>query len=424
MDEVKKQQIATRNLVLFVIGKLMATLGSSVYAFAISLYILKVTGSAMNFSISLLCSTLPRVLLGPISGVISDRYDRKRVIVSADFISAFIAAGLFLVFTNISNELIVLYVASILLNTVSTFYGTAITSAIPNMVAKDQIQKASSINQSIVSLSGMLGPVIGGFLFAFVSLPTFMIINACTFFISACTALVIRYDLYLEEKKDGSEEKMPVLDSLKDGFVYVKNHRFLGPLILFAFILNFFFAAFAVYLPYISVTIREISSDKFGFIEGAIACGTFIAAIIMSSRKEIQNKNKFVFIGLTMMGVCMAMVGFAAGDLFGSVNEMITFSYLAAICFGLGCMMMVVNIPIFVILQKETPDEYRGRVMGFLETGASAITPLGFIIFGAIVSYVSPLYILVIIGVVQIALAIYYFKNNIIQLDLTEKLEI
>lgn len=414
MSNYQKKAIASRNLILFTIGKLTAMLGSSVYTFAISLYILSVTGSAMSFSISLLCSTLPRIFLGPFAGVFIDRFNRKTIIVLADFCSAIVAGILFVVFTQVSSEIVVLYVASICLNTVSVFYSTAITATIPNMIDSERIQKASGINQAISSLSGILGPVIGGFLFAIVSLPTFMLLNTCTFLISAVTALFIHYDLYTEEKQ---EVAMGVLTSLKEGFIYVKHHRFLGALIQLALILNFFFAALMVYLPYISVTIRGLSSSHFGLIEAGVACGTFLSAMLLSNLPEFKKKSRIMLWSVIGLGAGIILIGIAGSDHFEALSSNFVVMYLFSTCFVMGMLVMVINIPIYVVLQKETPDEYRGRVMSILETGANAISPLGYLIFGAIVAYISPVYILIVIGFILIGLALYSLKKKVLNLE-------
>lgn len=417
-DEKNLLALGTRNMILFFIGKLFASLGSSVYAFVVSFYILKETGSVMNFSISLLCGALPRILLGPFSGVVSDRFNRKKIIIIFDILNALIIGGACVLFATGNGSIVVLYVTTALVSIVNTFYSTALSSAIPNMIDTDRIQKVGGINQAIVSLSGMLGPVIGGALFALLSLPVFMLLNTITILISVVTAILIRYDLYVGERK---AEQDSVMESLKTGFRYIKNHRFLFTLIKFAFILNFLFAALMVYLPYIMVTIRNFSSTKVGLIEGSIALGMFVFSLILSTQKDVRNKERVILLSLAAQGVLMMIIGFTAHDVFGEINQWYAFVVLGVSCFLMGAFIMLVNIPIFVLLQKETPDDVRGRVMAFLETGASAITPLGYVLFGAIASFLSPLYSLGVIGLTLSILSLFLLKKKALKIDVVEK---
>lgn len=155
-----------RNITLFLTGKLTAVLGSSIYGFAIGLFILEETGSSLNFSITLLVSVLPRIVLAPIAGTLSDRWDRKKIIIISDFACSIWLLFIFIIFTSFDQQIWLLFLATFILNSLNTFYSTAVTSAIPNMVGLEYIQKAMSLNQAAVSISTILGPVLGGVLLA------------------------------------------------------------------------------------------------------------------------------------------------------------------------------------------------------------------------------------------------------------------
>src|SRR5690554_4295270 len=110
------------NIRLFLTGKLSAALGSSIYGFAIGLYILALTGSSLNFSITLLLTILPRIILAPIAGTLSDRLDRKKIIIFSDFACAVWLFIVFIVFSSIYDSIYVLYAATFILNSFNTFY--------------------------------------------------------------------------------------------------------------------------------------------------------------------------------------------------------------------------------------------------------------------------------------------------------------
>jgi MFS family permease len=78
VNEKKLKKAVRKNIILLLLGQSVSLFGTSIYTFAISLYILSTTGSGFNFSLSLALGTLPGVLFSPISGVIADRFDRKK----------------------------------------------------------------------------------------------------------------------------------------------------------------------------------------------------------------------------------------------------------------------------------------------------------------------------------------------------------
>lgn len=399
-----------RNISLFLTGKLTAALGSSIYGFAIGLYILAETGSSLNFAITLLLTVLPRVLLAPIAGTLSDRWERKKIIIISDFACAVWLFAIFITFSFFVQEIWVLYLATAVLNTLNTFYSTAVTSAIHNMVGSDYLQKAMSLNQAAVSISTILGPVLGGVLFGFLNISVFMILNIIAFTISGLASIFISYDLFAE--KGRGEVKTSVLTELKSGISYVRNNDFLKGLIMLSVFLNFWFAIFPVVMPYLVLTVRGMEPFKLGIIEGAFSVGMLVMSIILAQRQEVKNKERSILGGLTGMGVVLMAIGIPSIPIFMGLSNFVYFPFFIALVILLASFIMIVNMPIMILLQKSTPDEYRGRVMSLLETGASAMTPLGFILFGFILELVPAWIILAISGTSILLLVFYTIKEQ------------
>lgn len=399
-----------RNIRLFLTGKLTAALGSSIYGFVIGLYILAETGSSLNFAITLLLSVLPHVLLAPLAGTLSDRWDRKKLIIFSDFACAIWLAIIFVIFTYFNQEIWVLYLATTILNILNTFYSIAVTSAIYNMVGPDSLQKAMSLNQAAVSISTILGPVLGGVLFGFFHISTFMIINIITFTISGLANIFISFHLFAEKEEEESQKS--ILAELKDGLAYAKNQPFLKSLIMVAIFLNFWFAVFPVALPYLVLTVRKMEAFQLGIIEGAFSVGMLVMSIILSQKQEIKKKELSIIGGLFGMAIVLMLIGVPGISGFAGIPNTIFFPYLIVLVLFLSSFIMLINMPIMVLLQKSTPDVYRGRVMSLLETGASAMTPLGFILFGLLLEKIPVWILLVFCGLCVIVLILRTLKEK------------
>ncbi|MBS4192080.1 MFS transporter [Bacillus sp. FJAT-49705] len=399
-----------KNLMLFLLGKMTAVLGSSIYGFAIGLYILAKTGSSLNFAITLLLSALPRILLSPITGTISDRWNRKIIIITSDFACAIWLMIVFFIFTFLYPEIWVLYLATAVLSILNTFYSNAVTSAIYNMVGPDHLQKAMSLNQAAASLSTILGPVLGGVFFGLFNITTFMIINIITFTISGLASVFIQYDLFAEKKEKTSGNT--VFTDLKLGFSYVKEQAFIKNLIMISIFLNFWFAVFPVALPYLVLTVRKMESYQLGIIEGSFSVGMLFMSIFLSTRAEIKRKELSILGGLIAMSCVLILIGLPNFPGMTNVSNGIFFPYLILMVLLLSTFIMIVNMPIMVLLQKSTPDHYRGRVMSLLETGASAMSPLGFILFGFVLEKMPVWILLAICGLSIISLILYHIKKK------------
>lgn len=399
-----------KNLILFLTSKVTAVLGSSIYAFAIGLYILAETGSSLNFAFTLVLSILPRILLAPIAGTLSDRLDRKKLIITSNFASAIWLGGVLLTFTFVSQEIWILYVSTAGLSVINTFYTIAVTSSIPNMVGPDNLQKAMSLNQAAISLSTILGPVLGGVFFGIFQINLFMGLNMLTYLISAIASIMIQYNLYSSKasrKKDAS-----LSEDLKQGVSYIKAQPFLFHLVVISIWLNFWFAVFPVAMPYLVLTVKGMSSIQLGIIEGAFSIGMMVLALVLSARKEIRRKEFSIIGGIIVLSFILILMGVPAITPLMGISDGVVFIYLIALVLGLAAAIMLINMPVTVLLQRNTPDEYRGRVMSLLETGSSAMTPLGFILFGFLLEKMPVWILLGVCGISLLSLVMYLYREK------------
>lgn len=375
-------KIATRNIVLMMIGKLSSMLGANIYTFAMGLYVLKTTGSGMGFAITLVCGSVPRLIFGPIAGAAADRISCKKLAVGADILSALIMFTMFLLSNSFGLSLIFIYVSAALLSICASFFSIALTSSIPSLVDTTRIQKANSLNQTATSLSTILGPVIGGLVYGLFSIKFFFLLNGITFALAAMVEVFMVFDLYKANKK---EEKGHFLTSIKEGFIYVKEQNDIFSMVKLSFWLNFFFCAVNVSLPYIIVQKLSLSSQQFGVIEGMFAVGMLIASIILSIRAEATNKfrtirrNLFMLAGLLF---CIAL------PMFLPLSKTMIFIYYITLMILFGVNLITINVPLQVFVQKTTAPEYLGRVFGLIETIATAIVPLGTLLYGVLLDYI------------------------------------
>lgn len=406
------ERAVKKNLVLFLAGKVTAVLGSSIYAFAIGLYILDKTGSSLNFAITLVLSMLPRILLAPIAGTLSDRLDRKKLIIYSNMASAAWLGAMLLFFTTVSQGILVLYISTTGLSIINTFYTIAVTSSIHNMVGPDHLQKAMSLNQAAISLSAILGPVLGGIFFGIFQINLFMGLNILTYLISAIASIMIQYDLY--KNKHNQKKTAKLSEDLKNGVSYIKSQPFLFYLVIISIWLNFWFAVFPVALPYLVLTVRGMSPAQLGMIEGAFSIGMMVLALILSARKEIRKKEQSIIGGIAGMSFILLLFGVPAFSALRGMDNQLIFGYLIALVLILAGAIMFINMPVTVLLQKNTPDEYRGRVMSLLETGSSAMTPLGFILFGFLLEKVPVWLLLGVCGLSLLTLVPFLYREKLV----------
>ncbi|MGW6192694.1 MFS transporter [Bacillus cereus] len=387
-----KMKIATRNIILMMIGKMTSLLGAGIYTFAMGLYVLKTTGSGMGFATTLICGSIPRMICGPIAGAVADRVNRKWLVIGTDLLSSLTMLIMFILATIFGPSLLFIYVSAALLSICASFYSVSLTSSIPNLVDEERIQKASALNQTASSLSNILAPIIGGVVFGFFSIKTFFLLNSITFFLAVIVQLFIVFDLY---KKELAESKEHFLTSIKEGFSYVKRQHEIYGLMKIAVGVNFFASALFVSLPYIIVQNLHLPSKQLGVVEGMLAVGMLIGAIVLSVRKEVNNPFRSVYIGLFLFAGLSLCTVF---PLLVTIPKVVSFIYYIAFMILTGISMMVVNIPMQVHIQKTTDPSYLGRVFGLLETISTAIAPLGMMVYGLLLDMLPTSIVMMTLG--------------------------
>ena len=189
----RKEQI---NLYLTLCGKGVSELGSKLYGFAMSFYVLKLTGSAQSFAISLLLTTLPSIILSPFVGVIVDRFKKKSIVVLADFVSGALMLGFYIGTRTSELSLPMIYFATFALSVMAVFLGTAFRASYPNIVSKGHLTKLNAYTQGLDSMLSIVAPILGGVVYGLLDAKMFMLINGISFLLSSFSELFINFEMF------------------------------------------------------------------------------------------------------------------------------------------------------------------------------------------------------------------------------------
>lgn len=407
-DLLKK---SNRNLLTFTTSKLMATFGSSVYSFGISLYLLQLTGSSLNFSLNLFFGILPTILLAPFAGYLADRVSRKKLVVCSQLLAIVTIFLLFLLLQEGSVATGYFYLSSSLLSISSMFVSIAINASIGNLVNPESIQKAVSYNQSASSLSAIGGPVIGGILYSFLSIHVFLIILITASIIALILDASLKFTLFKKPDKNIGQgsKKESFLSSFVSGYKYIAGKRLLFGILTIAIWINFFAAALQVGMPYIIVQQLQMSSQALGIVEGMLAAGMLLMALSFSRFKgSTASSAKLIPVGLVGVGVMLAL--FVTPVLL-PLPAFLQFIFLAVATFMVGVSLIFVNNPIGVLMQTEIDDEYKGRVFSIMQAGVTAMAPVGILVYGVLFDYISPSIIMISSGTIIVLISLIMGRN-------------
>lgn len=417
IGDFKRKRIVTKNIVLLLMGRLVSLFGSSIYVFAIGLYILKVTGSGLSFAMTLFLATIPRAILGPIAGVVADGVDRKKMAVALDILSGVIVLGLWGLSMIDEIKLVYIYGATVLLNICNVFFDTAISSATPSMVDDGNLTRINSLSSAITSGAAILGPMVGGLVFAFIDLKLFLLVNGLSFVISGISEMFIdfkaRDKIYglCEENKE--KKKSSFFQEMSDGFKYIFETKWLMVLGISAAIMNMCMVmGLQVSIPVIAKNVWSFTDTQYGILMGSFSVGMIVASIIISIIPQKEKNYKRLIIGFFIFSLGMVFVGIFASGMLGVTNNLVRLIVLVILFAILAFASAFMNIPFMVTIQKMIPSERLGRVFGVFGTLASVMIPLGAILGGFFIEIISPWMLPLVCGCIMFVVSMITARNK------------
>ncbi|WP_342506727.1 MFS transporter [Sporosarcina sp. FSL K6-2383] len=413
MEEVLKLKKATYHLWTFTSSKLISSFGAQVYAFAVSFYILQLTGSATSFAVNLICNLLPRTLVAPFAGYVADNYSRKAIVIMAQIASTLAIGGLLAVSLISGLSLVAIYTTTVVLAIASSFSGIAFSSSITGLVDEKRIQKAMSLNQMSISFAAIGSPALGGLLYGTVSMPVFLVMYMAASIIGVILESTMNFKLFAKRKEvvDG-EAKESVIQSMKAGLSYLKLQPVLMTIIWISLFINFLFGSFQVGYSFILIEKLKIEPQHFGLTEGAFAVGMLLLSIYLSMRKEVKYPLLVSKRGILIFGILIASIGL---PLILPMQYGVMFAYYAIVMFGFGTTLIIVNTPMQVMMQKMIDDDYKGRVFSIIETMAMALMPLGVVIFGFLYDIFPAQWILIISSLLLIGVVLVLARPSVVR---------
>lgn len=403
------------NIILYLASKTISLLGSNIYSFALSLYILRVTGSGTSFAINVLIGMLPRIILGPFAGILADRVNRKRLTVAFDIFSGLIVFALLGLSSIYGLKIMFIYVTGFMLSTMNVFYDTSLTSSLPNLVTDEKLMKINSYSSVSLSLSGILSPILAGVIFGIVPINLFLILNGVSFILSSVLETFIDFNLnknLVESSKVAMTFNVFKME-IKEVLSFIREQKVIYSLLKYVLMINLFLSSsISVVYPYIINNVLKMSSSQYGTFQGCYFLGMIVCSIIIANQKEKDMKIKSLTIWLSIIGAILILIGIPTIGFSIFKIGTVLIAYNVFFLFVLGVALIALNTPMLVTMQRLTPENLRGRITGVLGTLTGGITPLGIVMVGLIIDKIHPFIILLVSGICIIIAAVRMYKSK------------
>jgi len=384
-----------KNKLIYFPGIFVSLLGSVLFSFATGMYLLDITHQGTSYAYNIILYTIPVVVLSPIFGVFVDRYSKKKLIVLGDLLNALLMFGIFYMWNSVDN-IILIYTGTVFTSIFSLLVSIGFESGKAQMFEKDWLVKANSLSSIISSGSRIAGPFLGGLVYAFIDIRTFILFNGISFLFSMITEIF----LSIEEVKTEAEKKEKM--SLTKGFRYMMLDKKLKKYIVLLVILNFSFPmAIIVPIPYLITNYFQYGSKVLGGIQSMFSIGLIVVAMIMGkfNLKLTLKLIKVLFIGFIGVSILFLI------PISVSLEPMVTTTIYSIGMFMTGGVIALVDIPLLTYFQQEIPDNIRGQVIGLFIGIIKTIMPIALLLSGKIIDMSTPSYS-IILGVIPIVVSL------------------
>lgn len=403
-----------KNTTALILTKLFLQFGIEIFTFSLSLFILKTTGSAITFAFSLIIANLPAILFGYFAGAFGDKYGRKKVIVLSCALLSLSMFIYFIVYRFISWQLIPLYIMDFFVSAVQVFLNTSLDSSYINLVTDDNITRINSIGQSVDSLVYVVCPFVAGILNQYLKMNFILLICCCTFLLSA---IAFKFTIYAISKNI-NEFIDRHKTNIKDIMSNLYSNKIIFTFLIFIVIINTFMAiGFTVPYPYIVNDMLKLGSFQYGLLESALGIGMSLMSFLIILIKSFKNRMKLITIGTISIATFFILFGIVAFIFKNMSNSFFCTISLFVIFVCISSSMILMRIPYKVILQKQCPENIRGRLIGVYNSIVMIFYPIGVLFAGFISDKVNamllPIFsgVILVISVIGMNIRLKYYTN-------------
>ena len=380
------------------VAQTISDIGDGLTNLTLLLVVIRLTGSTAALALMAIALAVPAIIVGPISGVFVDRWDRRKVMLAADLLRAALVLG-FLVVRS-ADQVWILYLLGVAHASVGTFFTPARTALVPRVVPAGGLMAANSLNQITRVIAGVLGASAAGVLVgvADVTWPAF-VVDAGTFIVSFL--FVSRVTTGGRPTGEGHVAGVGVFDSLREGLAIVAHSRILVGTMVGAGVTMLGLGA--VNVLFIPLMIHELGvpATWLGVADIAQTASMILAAGTVAMLAARLRPTSLVVAGLAGIAVIIGLVGGVS-----SVWQ------VAVLMFAVGWFVTPLEASLMTIVQTTTGDSHRGRIAATLHAvmAAASVTSMGLAGVFADVIGVRLVFVLagVVVGIAAIAAALLF----------------
>ncbi len=363
------------------IGQAFSLFGSQLVQFVLVWWLTKTTGSATALATATLAVILPGILLGPFTGALVDRWNRRIVMIVADGLVALAAAVLVALFWAGAIRVWHIYLIMLARSVGGAFHWPAMQASTSLMVPEKHLSRVAGLNQMLNGVFNIVSPPLGAVLLGTLPFYGVITIDIITAALAILPLLFVQIPQPQRPPMDTTKASRASLwQDIRESLDFIASWSgglaLLGIATVNSFLLN---PAFSL-MPILVVRYFKGTAMQLGWIESAWGIGVVFGGLVLSVWGGFRRRILTILTGLVGVGLAVLFIGLAPAT---------AFLLAVAAMFVAGFMYPIANGPVFAVLQSVVPPHMQGRVFMVVGSLVGAMSPLGMVIAGPVADWLG-----------------------------------
>ncbi len=356
--------LKNKNFLLYLLGHNTSIFGDLLLMTGFALYIMKVTASTMQFSMTIAISFIPRILISPYAGVVVDRLKKKKLVILLDLFRGFLLLILWHYSRQNTLSLPMIYGTLLTFAVCDCFFGPAFSTIYPKIMKEAHYAEGNAISNTLTSVTNTISPLIASLLFMKFGLAVLLFVDAITFFLSAASEFFLEFNDHLRKSK------RKVYSEFLEGLKMVKDNARMKSLLLNGNLTHLFLFPFieagVVYLLFVMFKAPE---TDYGIVRACISAGAIFSGFVAMAYQKKKSIASNINIGiLWMMGAVTLFLLLIFKDFCDILYKT---DYLPVIYLSITCFIMFFAFGFYGVFyrsfyQKAVPNHMLGRYISIM----------------------------------------------------------
>ncbi len=359
--------LRARNYRLFFSGQSISLIGTWMTRLATSWLVYRLTGSAVLLGVVGFASAIPAFVLGPIAGVLVDRWERQRTLIVTQCLSMIQSLALAALALSGVVKIWEIIALALFQGLILAFDMPARQSFVIQMVDhREDLGNAIALNGTMVNSASLAGPAIAGAVIAAVGEGYCFLIDGISYIAVIASLLMMRITIHQARRPP---RKATI--ELSEGWHYVRESLPIRSILINLGLVSMFGMSYSVVMPIFAAEVLHGGPNTLGFLTSAVGVGALIGTVSLTMRRSIIGLGRRIVVATALAGAGLIAFG---------LSHRLWLSMLILPVVGFGLMQQMA--PSNTILQTIVDDEKRGRVMAFYSMAFQGMVPFGSLLAG------------------------------------------